>query len=307
MKTNARLLLALLVGAATPAGLRAADTLTALGRVVPRSGVVDVSGPAGDTVEQILVREGDWVEAGQPLAKLSSAAAAARRVADAEAEVAATRTAHARDLELARARLALAETEAKLAAERFNRLAAARTSDFISPDQIETRQLEQRQAEVKRDQAKLDLERTDRAGLKGLRAAEGELAAARAALAAAEVRAPLKARVLKVRGRPGATVGRTELVKLGDTSAMLVVTEVYEADVLKVKPGQKAVVTSSALPKKLAGTVESVSRIVFRNALESIDPNDNAQARVVEVTLRMDDTEPLDRLVLLQVDVVISL
>ncbi len=103
MKTNARLLLALLVGAAAPAGLRAADTLTALGRVVPRSGVVDVSGPAGDTVEQILVREGDWVEAGQPMARLSTAAAAARRVADAEAEVAAARTAHTRDLELARA------------------------------------------------------------------------------------------------------------------------------------------------------------------------------------------------------------
>jgi HlyD family secretion protein len=85
------------------------------------------------------------------------------------------------------------------------------------------------------------------------------------------------------------------------------VVEVYEADVLKVKAGQKAVVTSPALPKPMSGVVESISSMVYRNVLESIDPNASTQGRVIEVTVRMDEVAPLDRLVLLQVDVLINL
>ena len=88
---------------------------------------------------------------------------------------------------------------------------------------------------------------------------------------------------------------------------MIVVAEVYEADVLKVKPGQKVTVSSAALPKKMTGTVTSVSSMIARNALESIDPNESSQSRIVEVTVQMDETSPLDRLVLLQVDVTITL
>ena len=57
----------------------------------------------------------------------------------------------------------------------------------------------------------------------------------------------------------------------------------------------------------MTGRVESVSSMVARNALESIDPNESGQSRIVEVTVTMDETEPLDRLVLLQVDVTIDI
>lgn len=302
-----RPLLAALLGGLLLAVPAAADTLSALGRVLPRSGIIEVQGAVGDIVQSINVPEGAWVEAGQSLATLSSAPAARARLQQAEAELAATRENAARDLAIAEGQIAAAELELTYAANRFDRIKAAGNSEFISPDQVEARTLGKQQAELKLAQARQDLAKARLAGDRSIRAAEAEVTAARATLAAAEVRAPVKAQVLKVRARPGAPVGPGSLFQLGDTAAMVVVAEVYEADVLKVKTGQKVTVSSAALPKKLTGTVASISSMIARNALESIDPNAGSQSRIVEVTVQMDEASPLDRLVLLQVDVTITL
>ncbi len=306
MKSRPFLRLAFLSLLLLPLGATA-DTLSALGRVLPRSGIVELYGPAADTVQSVNAREGDWVEPGQSLATLSSAPAARTRLQQAEAELAATRVSNDRDLEIARSQIATAELEMKYALNRFDRIMAAGNSEFISPDQIESRTLGKQQAELKLAQATQNLARLKSDAGRSLRAAEAEVEAARAVVATAEVRAPLKAQLLKVRARPGAPAGRGSLFQLGDTAGMIVVAEVYEADVLKVKAGQKVTVSSAALPKKMTGIVTSVSSMIARNALESIDPNENSQSRIVEVTVQMDETAPLDRLVLLQVDVTITL
>jgi len=299
--------LALAAGVALLAARAPAETLTALGRVLPRSGIVDLAGPAGETVEQIRVKEGDWVEPGQSLARLSSAAAAEKRVAQAQADLEATRASTTRDREIAHQQVAYAETELKYSQERYDRIALARNSEFISPDQLQDREVARNNATLKLDHARQDDIRAGRDADRAVRAAEADLAEAHAQLGLAEVQAPIKARVLKTLGRVGAQAGHGPLFKLGDTSAMIVVVEVYEADVLKVKAGQKATIASAALPKKLTGTVESVSSLIARNSVESLDPNDQGQSRIVEVTVKMDENSPLDHLVLLQVDVVIAL
>lgn len=283
------------------------ETLSALGRVLPKSGVIDVAGTAGATVEAINVREGDWVEPGQSLARLSSTARAVERLARTEADLTAIRTSTGGDVEVARTRVVNAEAEAKIADERFTRINSARDSEFVSPDQIEERTLNRQNTQLKLLQARQSFEAAKREAAKALHVAEADVTAARTELAAAEVRAPLKARVLKTFARAGAVAGRSELFKLGDTSEMIVVAEIYETDVLKVRPGQTATISSAALPAKMKGTVASVSSLVFRNALETLDPNQNAQSRVVEVTVKMNEAQPLDRLVLLQVDVTIDL
>ena len=288
--------------------LHAAETVSALGRVLPVSGIIDLSGPAGDTVQEIKVSEGDWVQPGQALARLSSHASATRRLQQAEADLASTKITTAKDVELARARLAVVGTETTFAQGRYERIAAAKNSEFISPDQVEDRTLGKQNAELKLAQTAQDLERAIQDAAKAVRAAESEVSAAKAALAAASVASPIKARILKVRARVGAQAGgRTELFKIGDTSRMIVVAEVYESEALKIKAGQKAVITSAALPEKMTGTVTGISGIVFRNTIESMDPNISTQGRVVEATILMDETAPLDRLVFLQVDVTISL
>ncbi len=287
--------------------LHAADTVSALGRVLPVSGIIDLSGPAGDTVEEIKVSEGDWVQPGQALARLSSHASATSRLKQAEADLASTKISTAKDVEIARARLASVSTETTFAQGRFERITAAK-SEFVSPDQVEDRTLGKQNAELKLAQTAQDLERAIQDAAKAVRASESEVSAAKAALAASEIASPIKACILKVRARVGAQAGgRAELFKIGDTSKMTVVAEVYESEALKIKAGQKAVITSAALPKKMTGTVTGVSGIVFRNNIESMDPNTSTQGRVVEATILMDEASPLDRLVFLQVDVTISL
>jgi HlyD family secretion protein len=307
MKTKLPVLLALLAALVLPTAAGAA-TVSALGRVLPRSGIIDIPGTVGDTVRAIHVNEGDWVEAGQSLAMLSSAAGARQQLQQAEADLTETRRSAARDVEIARARLVTAELEREYAVNRHERILAAGDSEFISPDQIEARTLGRKQAEIGAVQARQNLAAAEAAVTQRIRAAELARDTAQAALAAAEVRAPIAAQVLKIRGRVGMQVnGRIELFKLGDTAGMNVVAEVYESEVLKVQPGQKAVVSAAALPAKMTGVVTGVSPIAFRNTIESMDPNTSTQARVVEVTIRMDQVEPLDRLVFLQVDVTIDI
>lgn len=307
MKTKPLVLLALLAASVLTATAGAA-TVSALGRVLPRSGIIDIPGTVGDTIAAIHVNEGDWVEAGQSLATLSSAAGARQQLQQAETDLAETRRSAARDVEIARARLESAELERQYAVNRHERILAAGDSEFISPDQIESRMLGRKQAEIGAAQARQDLAAAETAAASRIRAAELARDAAQAALAAAEVRSPIAAKVLKIRGRVGMQLnGRIELLKLGDTSGMNVVAEVYESEVLKVQPGQKAVIAAAALPAKMTGVVTGVSPVAFRNTIESMDPNTSTQARVVEVTIRMDRVEPLDRLVFLQVDVTIDI
>lgn len=304
---NSRLLLAFGAAAVLFVSESSAERLSALGRALPRSGVVDVCGLPDGTVGEILVKEGDAIEAGQPLARLSTLEDSRRQVAQAESDLDARRKAAARDLEIAAAREDVAADELKAAEKRFKRIDTAKDSEFVSPDQVEDRAIAVKNARLRLLQAHKEREAAELEGGASVRAAETELAAARSRLARAEVRSPIRGVLLKSLARPGANVGPRELFKVGDTSEMIVVAEVYEADALKVKPGQRAVVRSAALPAEMPGRVESVSRLVYRNLIETLDPNENTQGRVVEVTIRLDAASPIDRLVLLQVDVVIEL
>ncbi len=305
MKNN--LLLACCAGLLVAGTPLVAETLTALGRVLPRSGIVDVSGVPGDIVVELRAPEGATVEAGQSLARLSSSNEAVNRLARAEADLATLRTTTQQDLAVAQARVEAADAESKSAEDRFARINSARESEFISPDQIEQRTLGRLSSRVKLLEARQALDAARRETGRVLQAAEAEVAAARAQLALAEVRSPIKGQVLKTLARQGGQVGRQELFKLADTSEMIVIAEVYEADALKVKTGQKVTVSSAALPKKMSGTVTSISQLIYRNSLHSMDPNQNNDSRIVEVIVRMDEASPLDRLVFLQVDVVIDL
>lgn len=307
MKNSVRLFLVAGALALTAFSGARAETISAMGRVLPASGVIDLTAAAGDTVESVLVKEGNWVDAGKPLARLASAATALQRVQLAEADLAAAEKQVAGDLALARQTLAAAEEEANVASARLKRIRDAHDSEFISPDTVEARSLSVANTQSKLYQARQDVAKAEREGPKMVQLARTELRQARAALAASEVQAPVRACVLKILTSPGLPTGRQELFKIGDTSAMKVVAEVYESDVLKVKAGQRATITSSAFGRPLEGVVQSVSRMVLRNTLQSMDPNAQVLARVVEVSIRMNDVEPLDRLVYLQVDVKIAL
>lgn len=305
MKSNLRFLLTCAALLGPFIGTRA-DTISAMGRVLPASGVIDLVGTAGDTVDAVLVKEGDWVDAGTPLARLSSAAASESRVKRAEADLTAARSQAQGDITAARQSVAAAEEEARIAETRLKRVQDAHDSEFISPDTIETRSLGLSSAQAKLAAARQDLAKAQRGADASVAAAETELRLARAALAASNVTAPLRAQVLKIFVRAGQPAGQL-LFKIGDTAKITVIAEVYESDILKVKAGQHATVTSVALEKPMTGTVTGAARMVYRNTLQSMDPSAQVYAHVLEVPIAMDAVEPLDRLIYMQVDVKITL
>jgi HlyD family secretion protein len=136
---------------------------------------------------------------------------------------------------------------------------------------------------------------------------------ARLALAHAQLRrmtiiAPIDGRVLNIRSHPGEQVGQfgdKPILSIG-SERMRVVAEVYETDVAHVRIGDKATITSRALGGPLTGSVAEVGSMIFKNDVLNLDPAARADARVVEVRIALDDSEPVARLTNLSVDVVID-
>jgi HlyD family secretion protein len=120
------------------------------------------------------------------------------------------------------------------------------------------------------------------------------------------LRAPCTGTILEILARPGERVDQQPALRLGDTSTMYIVAEVYETDILQVKPGQRAQATSPALTQPLTGTVERIGHMVGRNRILSVDPAAAADARVIRVWIRLDSAGPASKLTNLQVDVKIS-
>lgn len=149
-----------------------------------------------------------------------------------------------------------------------------------------------------------------------LAAVETNVASARQNLALAEARlnrtlikAPSTGQVLDIYVRPGEAVSNNRLMSLGNTDEMYVVAEVYETDVGLVEVGQKATITSrnGAFEGALTGTVETIGLQIFKNDVLDDDPAANADARIVEVRIAVDQDEAVAMLTNLQVDVLIDI
>ena len=102
-------------------------------------------------------------------------------------------------------------------------------------------------------------------------------------------------------------MGPNGIVEIGKTHEMYAIAEVYETDITRVKVGQRATVTSPALQKPLKGTVERISLKVAKMDLLDTDPAAKTDARVIEVDIRLDDSEAAAALTNLQVEVSIDL
>lgn len=133
-----------------------------------------------------------------------------------------------------------------------------------------------------------------------------KLAAAAAKLELSLVKAPKKAQVIAIHAQPGERIGVDGIVEIGQTETMYAVAEVYETDIARVKPGQAAVITSPALTRPVTGTVETVGLKVGRIDVLGMDPIAQADARVIEVDVLLDDTELVRGLTNLQVEVEIT-
>lgn len=232
------------------------------------------------------------------------------------------------DIAAQKAKTQLLQTEVATAQADLERMQSVTTPGVISPQQLGQQvqlvsryrqELEAAQAmlakvgagrplNLQRNQAVLEAARAARKkaeAASGIDALAKNLALAEVRMERTVLRAPRDGEILKVLARPGERVDQKPILKMGDTRHMVAIAEVYESDIIMVKPGQRARITSSALPEPLSGTVEKIGRMIYKNDVHHIDPAASADARVVEVSIRLDPSELASRMTNLQVDVVI--
>ncbi|MFM8298710.1 MAG: ABC exporter membrane fusion protein [Microcystis aeruginosa] len=139
-------------------------------------------------------------------------------------------------------------------------------------------------------------------------AAQSAVQKAKADLDLAFVKAPKAGQILKIYTWPGELIGDKGILDLGQTSQMYVTSEVYETDVSRVKLGQRAKITTDGLIGELRGTVAEIGLQIGKKDVLGTDPVADADARVVEVKIRLDpsSSKNVANLTNLQVNVVID-
>jgi HlyD family secretion protein len=136
--------------------------------------------------------------------------------------------------------------------------------------------------------------------------ARADVAGAQAVLDLDVVRAPVAGQVVKIYARRGERVGPNGLFEIAQNDEMYAVAEVYETEIGRVKPGQRATARSRALDGELTGRVERVGMKVGKLDVLDTDPVARTDARVVEVRVKLDDPARAAALSNLQVEVAIQ-
>jgi len=277
----------------TIAPVPAANTVTADAQVVPARGA-ELSAPgAGGRVVDVLVKEGDRVQADSVLLKLDDRAAQAG-LASAQAALASAQAASAQaDAAIRQADAGIAAAEAGVTQAQAGVTIADANRDGLpnaaSDDQERAADAQVSQATGALRAARAELSRARQARAVAVAAAAGakaEVSRAQAGVDAAQValdeltlKAPFAGTIAFVGPEVGETVGAgTPVVRLADPSGWRIeTTNLDEASVARIADGATATVTIDAFPEDPIGAkVVEISSfgesqagdIVFRVVLE---------------------------------------
>lgn len=197
--------------------------ITASGRLEPAE-YVDVGAQVSGQLLRLHVRDGDAVTAGQVIAEIDDTLARARLL-----ETRAT-------LDNQRAQRTAQFAELRLAEQREARFRTLLAADAVSHEEFESAS------------ASLDAARARLAALDAqIRQTEASVATAEANLGYTTITAPISGTVVTTYAREGQTLNANQtaplVLQIADLSTMTVVAEVSEADVGRLRPGQRAYFT----------------------------------------------------------------
>ena len=125
------------------------------------------------------------------------------------------------------------------------------------------------------------------AALSEVESAIAQVKRAQTELNQASIRTPNAGKILKIHTRAGEKISDDGIADVGETDLMVVVAEVYQTDINKIKVGQKAAVTSQAFSGELQGTVKEIALKVSKQNVFSNQPGENLDSRVVEVKIHL--------------------
>lgn len=240
------------------------------GKVDVEGGMIQVAARRAGIVRDVLVNEGDDVVRGQILA----------RQEDEEPRLAAGRASAA--LGEARAHIAALEVALSTARRERERLEGLVGSNFVAGQKLDQANDQVRQAEA------------------DLASGEASVETARAALAQAQyeleqtlVRAPVDGRIARRYANPGvgaSTLNVSTLFDLEPRAPRIVRAEVTEGALPSVSVGQAVEISPEAEPtKRYAGSVLRISAVFGARRLQSDDPAERKDERVVEVVVSAGD------------------
>ncbi|BDA72452.1 hypothetical protein CAL7716_066180 [Calothrix sp. PCC 7716] len=351
----------------SPVNINASSRVLALGKLVPEGDVIKISvvNARDSRVNQLLVKEGDFVKANQVIAILQGRDRAEQQLRDARADVAIKRAqllkiqqGDAKQAEITAQRATVAELEARIKTEtkvkqaaiaqatatiRNARIKFQRYSDLEKQGAIKrsefddareefekaTATLAQTQAELDYTtstlQAQLAKENANLKRLREVRPVDIEIASReleqaqirveqqKAVLDDTLVRVPIAGQILRINTRVGEQVNQEAgIAELGRTNQMYVTAEVYETDIVKIRPGQKVTVNSEygGFKGEIYGAVYRVGLQIGKSRLnqDQNNPNTDINSRVVEIAIRLnpEDSKKVAALTGMQVRVKID-
>lgn len=297
--------------------------VVAPGRIEAASEDIDLGFEIPGRIEAVLVDEGDFVRAGQVLARLDASvqraarAAAVARLAMAEAEfdrlVNGARLEERREADAARAQAQSAFEQAELEAARRRNLFA---DGVIAREEFERAERDARVARARLDEAterartvQADARTDDRARAQAAIAlAQAQIAEVDAALAKTVLTAPVEGVVIRRYRRAGETISferrETRVFTVADPTQLRVRVDVDETEIDRVAVGDRVDITADAYgDRRFSGVVSRVSTALGRKNVTTDDPAERTDTKVLEV---MVDLAPGTTLPLgLRVDAVI--
>ncbi len=280
-----------------------------LGVLLPEGDVRTVAPPfgAGDArISQMLVKEGDRVKAGDLLAVLDNEANIKAVIENAQSTVSVRRATlgqiknsvkisqdEAR-ASLSRALSALqnAQTDLERTQALFER---GFTTNAILDQKLSTR--DQAQGEVERLRATLarfeassiDEQPDVVVAARNLDAALSDLDRAKSDLSKSRVFAPISGTILNIYARKGERPGPEGILDIGNIEKMTADVEIYQTQIGAITLGAKAQLTAEALSQPLYGTLTKIGLEVGRQKLVDSSPAANTDARVITVTITLDE------------------
>ncbi|MBS0297812.1 MAG: efflux RND transporter periplasmic adaptor subunit [Proteobacteria bacterium] len=241
----------------------------ASGKADVEGGIINVAARRGGIVQQVLVQEGDHVTKNQVLA----------RQEDQDARLA-LMTAQSQ-LAQARAQIPLTEVQIASAKREYARLARLAPTSFVAQQKLDQAQDAVRQAEAQ--------QATNRAAIATAQAAVNQ---SRYNLDLTVIRAPVDGVIVRRYANPGAgasTLNVSNMFDLEPATGRIVRAEIVESALPGVSVGQEVEITPEADASKVyVGHVIRRAALFGARKLQSDDPNERSDERVVEVVVSAD-------------------
>jgi HlyD family secretion protein len=343
------------------------ETIEALGRVQPISGLISVFAPPGDQILIWKVQLGAPVQAGEILGTLRGQEERNRSLSALDAQIAEAETLRAAIQKSSKAKLndLKLETEqalkagdqdikvieakltglteqlriAKAEQDRINRIekdgvaVGSQEREQVSllitkaEQELNATMAQKLKAEQAKDSAAtllnskvatIEAETERGLGQVPLLTLQTSRKVAEQKLLDAQLKAPITGKVVKLNAKVGETITNMPVMQVADTSQMLIIAEVYETDIprlrdwlnksgkpVSVKLDARVIGSDSSIELGGTTTIERIAPMIAKNTVFALGPREDADRRVVEVEVLLDEksSQALSQFIGLQVRV----